>query len=79
VIIEHNDEITIDYDKLKFSCANCNKNGCDLVVDGYVYTDLDDNGLCVSCYESLKKLGSSRRFLSKWIGVSRPLTMNIYD
>lgn len=67
------------YHKLFMCCSNCEKTGCKLVVDGFCYVDLDDNGICFDCYNHLKDDKKSKKFRVEWLDNPRHPEKNIYE
>lgn len=50
-----------------------------LVENGFCYMDLDNNGICINCYDLLQKNGKSKKFRMEWTDRSRPIDFDIYE
>ena len=71
--------MTINYEKLTGCCNRCEKVGFKLVEGGYCHCDLDDNGICLDCYNILNQNKLAKKFRTEWLDYPRPSEIDIYE
>lgn len=69
----------INYNELHMCCSHCERTGLKLVVKGYCYMDLDNNGICFDCYNLLKENNLSKKFRVEWLDNPRNPDIDIYE
>lgn len=69
----------MDYEKLLMCCSKCEKTSMKLVVDGYCFMDLDNNGICINCYNLLNKMELAKKFRAEWLDKPMPIDFDIYE
>lgn len=69
----------MDYRNLPFMCSNCEKPGCNLGESKYVHQNMQDEGICMKCFDELSLNGMAKRFLISWLDNPRDLDVNIYE
>jgi len=71
--------IRINYHTLTMCCSCCEKTGLKLVENGFCHIDLDDNGICLKCYDELKKNNLAKKFRAEWLDNPRSPEIEIYE
>jgi|WetSurMetagenome_2_1015567.scaffolds.fasta_scaffold566488_2 hypothetical protein len=61
-LVKKEEIIKCNYQNLFMCCSNCEKTSCKLVVDGFCYVDLADNGICLECYKILNEKKLAKKF-----------------
>ena len=71
--------MTIDYEKLVGCCSACDRKGFNIVENGYCHVDLNDNGICLECYNELIKNNLAKKFRVEWLDNPRKPNVDIYE